>query len=183
MRAKCIDGFDGRYTVYEDGRIYKKKGNDRRCKGHFIKSKVNKNGYAIIDIQFNKVRKVIPLHRILAASFIPNPENKKTVNHKDGNKLNNSLLNLEWNTHKENNWHSRHVLFNNHNTENQRKSASNTMKIVGRYQGIKNRKFTMQQANVIRSQRLSGVSVKHLANHFGASKSTIIRIINNTSYV
>ncbi len=46
------------------------------------------------------------VHRILAIAFIPNPENKKCVNHIDGNKLNNELSNLEWVTHGENNSHA-----------------------------------------------------------------------------
>lgn len=46
------------------------------------------------------------LHRLLAIAFIPNPENKATVNHKDGNKRNNALSNLEWSTHSEQNVHA-----------------------------------------------------------------------------
>ena len=50
------------------------------------------------------------VHRMLALSFIPNPQNKPTVNHKDGNKSNNNLENLEWMTRSENELHARYVL-------------------------------------------------------------------------
>ncbi len=46
------------------------------------------------------------VHRLIAMTFIPNPENKPTVNHKDRNKLNNNLNNLEWATWSENTIHS-----------------------------------------------------------------------------
>jgi hypothetical protein len=63
---------------------------------------LGKNGYYYVDIiESNKSTK-IALHRLLMLQFVPNPNNKRTVNHKDGNKLNNSLDNLEWATDSEN---------------------------------------------------------------------------------
>ena len=64
-----------------------------------------KSGYYHIGLTNNNIRKTIKVHRLVAIAFIPNPENKPEVNHKDKNKLNNSILNLEWMTHKENMQH------------------------------------------------------------------------------
>ncbi len=63
---------------------------------------INSNGYFAIEIKGTHYY----IHRLLAYHFIPNPENKRTVNHKDGDKLNNSLSNLEWATDSENNQHA-----------------------------------------------------------------------------
>ena len=63
--------------------------------------KVNDNGYIRVYIQ----NKTYALHRLVALTFIENPESKEQVNHIDGNKLNNVVTNLEWNTCSENNLH------------------------------------------------------------------------------
>ena len=64
-----------------------------------------KSGYYHITLTNNKFKKCYKIHRLIALSFIDNPENKTDVNHKDKNKLNNHIDNLEWMTRKENNLH------------------------------------------------------------------------------
>ena len=64
-----------------------------------------KAGYYNVSLTHNKIRKGLKIHRLVALAFIENPENKTDVNHKDKNKLNNHITNLEWNTRKENNLH------------------------------------------------------------------------------
>ena len=62
-----------------------------------------KNGYLCIDLWKDNKAKKFPIHRLLAEAFIPNPSNKPTVDHKDGNRQNNSLDNLRWATYSEQN--------------------------------------------------------------------------------
>lgn len=65
---------------------------------------VNKrNGYLTIDLWHDNKSKKYTIHRLLAEAFIPNPENKPTVDHKDGNRKNNSLDNLRWASYGEQN--------------------------------------------------------------------------------
>jgi len=84
-------------------------GRTRSIKGRILKLQVYTNGYKVVSI--NQAKKTIYshpacVHRIVATTFIPNPENKRTVNHIDGNKLNNHVSNLEWCTSSENNYHA-----------------------------------------------------------------------------
>lgn len=65
-----------------------------------------KNGYLMVCLRKDNKRKMFGVHRLVATTFIPNPENKPQVNHINGRKIDNCVSNLEWNTHSENNIHS-----------------------------------------------------------------------------
>lgn len=68
-----------------------------------LKQRISDDGYAEVTMGIGKQRcSRIKVHRIVAMTFIPNPENKPEVNHKDFNRLNNDVSNLEWVTHQEN---------------------------------------------------------------------------------
>lgn len=82
-----------------DKRGYSRKGRIMRFSNH-------KKGYKILSLTFDGNRKTYKVHRLVALAFIPNPENKPEVNHKDGNKSNNNLDNLEWSTTSENTKHA-----------------------------------------------------------------------------
>lgn len=96
--------FDGRYTILPDGRVFR----NRLKSSKLLRTKQHRKGYIEIELYpvENGGKKPFKLHRLLAQTFIPNPENKLQVNHKDGNKANNSLANLEWSTNSENQLHA-----------------------------------------------------------------------------
>jgi hypothetical protein len=73
---------------------------------HILKQNV-KNGYKYVSLILDYItKKSVTVHRLVALTFISNPENKKTVNHKDHNPMNNNIVNLEWFTQTEQNQHS-----------------------------------------------------------------------------
>lgn len=110
---KDVPDYEGIYLISTlgnvkslDREIYEKDGTKRPLKGKFIKSQKTGNGYKFVCLYKNGVGKMAMIHRLVAKAFIPNPENKKEVNHKDGVKTNNVLSNLEWATRAENQLHS-----------------------------------------------------------------------------
>ena len=101
---KDVKNFENSYKISNDGQVYSIPRNG--TKGGILKPTKQKNGYYFIHLR-NKNKKInTGIHRLVAEAFIPNPENKPTVNHKDGNKGNNNVENLEWATYKEQLEHS-----------------------------------------------------------------------------
>ncbi|MCT4321825.1 HNH endonuclease [Elizabethkingia anophelis] len=78
----------------------------RFIRGKKLKASIGTHGYKTISLKVNDKWTNKCIHRILAECFIPNPENKACVNHIDGNKFNNNLINLEWATFAENTQHA-----------------------------------------------------------------------------
>ena len=94
-----IEGFDN-YSVSNDGQVR----ND--LNNHIKEQRLNRYGYPIVSIYQDGHAYTWPVHRLVAKAFIDNPENKEQVNHKDGNKTNNNVDNLEWATRSENMKHA-----------------------------------------------------------------------------
>lgn len=87
--------------IWACGRRYKSRKKDR-----ILAQKKHNRGYKMIALTKDKVKKYITIHRVVALSFIPNPENKRTINHINGIKWDNRVENLEWATDSENGVHS-----------------------------------------------------------------------------
>ena len=118
---KPVIGFESRYEVSSLGRI---KALSREI--HYIDGRKgrlpekilrgSRMNFGYISITFDsKTRRL--MHQVVAQAFLGAAEYRQTVNHKDGNKTNNRVENLEWATYKENNSHARNTGLNNHHGE------------------------------------------------------------------
>lgn len=108
---KDIEGYEGLYQISNFGRV---KSLERRVRAkkpgttQLIREKIRKlsyttEGYSYVVLAKEGVNKTFLVHRIVAKTFIPNPENLPCVNHKDENKQNDFVENLEWCTYSYNN--------------------------------------------------------------------------------
>ena len=112
---KDIPGYEGRYAITEDGKIWSYPKSSRNPDGMWLKvqkMKVTrrriKPRYIWMVSLFDEKGKSkrYQVHRLVALTYISNPNNKPMINHKDGNSLNNCVNNLEWMTNKENSDHA-----------------------------------------------------------------------------
>ena len=97
------------YEISNSGRV-------RNIKtGRILKGRLSKSGYLQVNLTMKETlkQKNYYIHRLVAIYFIENPENKREVNHKDGDKINNHVENLEWVTSSENQKHKHSILKKN----------------------------------------------------------------------
>ena len=103
-----VKGFEGLYEVSNFGNVrsLKKIIGRRVVDARLLKQRISTQGYLMVSLTRNYKTFNASVHRLIAEAFIDNPFNKATVNHIDGNKLNNDISNLEWATQRENNIHA-----------------------------------------------------------------------------
>lgn len=125
---KDVKGYEENYQVSNYGKIRSKDRYLRVCGGGYrfvkgipIKTMTYTNGYIGVGLYKNGKHKMKLVHRLVAESFIPNPDNYPQINHKDENITNNHLENLEWCTAKYN---------ANYGTRNERMIKDSSLKAV-----------------------------------------------------
>lgn len=119
MNWKPIKGYEGYYEVSDTGVVRSldrivpdSKTGTKRIKGRIMKQSENKDksrngdGYYVVNLRKFHTSCVTQVHKLVAEAFLSNEFNLPTVNHKDGNKHNNNVENLEWATYSDNNLHA-----------------------------------------------------------------------------
>lgn len=145
-----------KYQVNTKGEIF------NISNGNILKPMQTIHGYLRVGLYNENGMKKIVVHRLVAIAFIPNPENKPEVNHKDGDKQNNHKNNLEWSTRHENMQHC--DLFGLRKMPNGQKHHKSTI--------------TNEQALIIRDSK---IKTSILAKNYNVSFSTIYNIKNKIS--
>lgn len=153
----CVVTHDN-YVVFKTGEIYNLYG--KEISGH-----IDRCGYKEVMLNNKQCR----VHRIVAETFIPNPDNKKCVNHIDGNKLNNCFNNLEWVTHSENTLHAYRIGLEK--------------KYLGENHPL--HKLTQKEVEYIKRvyiKRNKQYGAVPLSKRFNVDRTTIYDIVNNRTW-
>lgn len=160
------------YYISKYGRVYSVHKKSKKTKT--LKEDLSGAGYPTVKINNENIR----IHRVVAETFIPNPEGKPCVNHIDGNPEHNDITgtiyapNLEWVSYKENSIHAWKIgLVEVKNRENLKKAQ------------YKQRKLTYEQAEQIRHiNQIEEISIREIARRFECNPNTVRNIIDNKSY-
>ena len=171
---KEIEGYEGYYLISTFGRVKSQsrkiyndgiKGKNKFyiSKEKIINGRIDQNGYLRVALCKNNKQQDYSIHRLVATAFIENLENKPCINHKDGNKLNNNLDNLEWCTYSENLRHAYKLglkkKIRNINTYGIRLTKYNTYKVVLQSKHYGTYK-TYEQARIKRDELLKELNIE-----------------------
>jgi predicted XRE-type DNA-binding protein len=170
---KDVKGYEDYYSVSNTGKILSKRKNKLLSFGD------NGRGYLFVNFYNEKGIKRFYVHRIIALSFLDNKENKTQVNHKDCNKSNNNIDNLEWNTADENIKHAvKNKRFYTSEFQKQQTSKAN------RGSNSKVSKLKEKQVVLIKKYlKLNKYTQKQIAEMFGTTTANVGAIKRNKSWV
>jgi hypothetical protein len=169
-----VPGYEGHYQCSDIGRIrsldkYVNGRNGKSLKKGKILKQHKRAKYLGVGLSMNGITKLRTVHTIVADTFIPNPENKPCVNHKDGNKYNNRKDNLERATYKENTQHYFEVIGVTFTPYFRKKARETILKMLE----SKKRKVLCNEDNATFD------SITAAASHYGLTHGAIRYLIRN----
>lgn len=170
MEWRNVKGYEGIYKISEYGdllsikRLVRSRFGSKRSVPEKMKNFRLFKGYKTFELSKNGINKTMFAHTIVCLNYI-NTERKETVNHIDGNKLNNHYSNLEWCSISENLFHARQTGLSNNNGELQGGS-----------------KLKNKDINTIIDLNKNGYSQRKIANMYSVSQKTIFNIIHKKKW-
>ena len=160
---KPIKNYEGLYEINDNGEIHslgntimRSNGRKQTFKPRIVKAHNKGNDRMMVSLVKNKKSKCFLVHRLLGNAFIPNPDNKPQINHKDGDPLNNNLSNLEWVTQSE-------------NIEHALKNGFMNLYVLS----------LSEEKEIIKKWKTGKYSKSSLSREYPASRYTIRRIVND----
>lgn len=165
LEWQWIPDYENLYGITRDGRVWATK--RRTTIARWRKTSTNRFGYSMIGLTKDGVTSTHSIARLVARTYIPNPENKPQVNHIDGNKKNNTVENLEWCTVSENQTHARTIGLH----KNQAKGSRHG-----------NAKLTEEDVAAIRKYRAEGYKIYVIAEMFGVKAVTVSKILSGQEW-
>ena len=154
MEQKVIEGYPN-YLISDTGVVFNKRTNREQ------KPRLDKDGYYVLGLSCNGVKKIHRVHRLVAQAFIPNPDNLDTVNHINHNKTDNRVQNLEWMDNIDN------ARDGNKGITGEKASAA---------------KLTQEQAREIRRLYSTGMKQKEIAKIYNVTQMCISNVVRNKVY-
>lgn len=156
---KDIPGFEGNYAIDKLGNVFSYKSNK------YLNPSKTKDDYLKVSLRANNKAYYYRVHKLVAMTFLDNPNNLSEINHRDFNRQNNCLDNLEWISHDDN------ILYS---------------KIANRFKTEKPNRKAYIFTNVHNGKSFTILGIKNVAKHFGFKDSSITALkkhINTGEYV
>lgn len=166
-----IDGYQN-YLINSEGVIVSNRS------GKILKTQIQNCGYELCHLTNNGSRKAFTVHRLVAKSFIPNPDNKPQVNHKNGIKTDNSVKNLEWVDLKENMRHAFDTGLMVNNIKRGRRRMREIGKKYAKINGDRLKQFAKETSKPIIQLDINGKFIKEYPSIKSARKELNISNIN-----
>lgn len=163
MKQLIINNIKTDYDIDENGIIFSHKTNK------ILKGSIFNTGYRMVRLTINGQKKAYAVHRLVAENFIPNDQKMPIVNHKDGNKLNNNVDNLEWVTQSQNRQHAINTKISNLATGKRNKTISINPKDWIRY---KDTSYLISQDGVVYNEK-THILLKQTPNNSGYIRYTL----------
>jgi hypothetical protein len=165
---KDIKGYEGLYQVSNLGRVKSldRVSNGQPKRGQILKPFKSSFRYLAVEVSRNAVTKSVPVHRLVAQAFLPNPDNLPQINHKDGIKENNHVNNLEFCTAKHNSKHA----------------VSSGLRVAAKGERCACSKLKEGEVREIRSLYSRGVPKEEIAKIFKITRENIRFIVNRITW-